>query len=154
MPSRRDLVSMSEEEAIAFLRSQCRAVLATISKDGMPHLVNMSYGVDPEGRIVMSSFAKSQKVKNMERDPRATVSVESGGAYAEIRSVMAQCAVEILREAEDVRANIGFIRSAYSKNPSEGVKEQVENSMTKRVIMRFTPGRLISWDHSRLAGKY
>ncbi len=154
MPSRRDLIRMSDAESLEYLRSQCKAVLGTIGKDGMPHMVTLYYGVDPEGRIVISSFAKAQKVVNVERDPRATISVESGEFYHEIKSVMAQCDAEIIREFEPMRAAMQYIRSANGRPHSEGAQEQITASYTKRVVIRLTPRRYISWDHSKLGDKY
>ncbi|PLK25750.1 pyridoxamine 5'-phosphate oxidase family protein [Novosphingobium sp. TH158] len=154
MPSRRDLIRMTDEEAIAFLRSECKAVLGTIGKDGMPHMVTLYYGVDPQGRIVVTSFAKAQKVVNVERDPRATISVESGDTYHEIKSVMAQCSAEIIREYDEVREAMQYIRSANPRPHTEEAQEQITASYTKRVVIRLTPQRLISWDHSKLEGKY
>lgn len=154
MPSRRDLVRMSDDEAIAYLRSECKAVLGTIGKDGMPHLVTLYFGVDPEGRIVVTSFAKAQKVLNVERDPRATLCVESGAAYHDIKSVMAQCSAEILRDFDEVRASMQYIRSANARPHTPEASEQITASYTKRVVIRLTPQRLISWDHSKLDGKY
>jgi len=154
MPSRRDQIRMSDEEALTYLRSQCKCVLGTIGKDGMPHLVTLHYGVDPEGRIVISSFAKAQKVVNAERDPRATITVESGGNYYEIKSVMAQCHVEIVRDYEPMRAAMQYIRSAGNTPHGEAAQAQIKASYAKRVVLRLTPFRLISWDHAKLEGKY
>jgi len=154
MPSRRDLIRMSDEESLTYLRTQCKAVLGTIGKDGMPHMVTLYYGVDPEGGIVISSFAKAQKVVNCERDPRATISVETGNAYHEIKSVMAQCNVEIVREFEPMRAAMQYIRSANPRPHTEDAQEQITASYTKRVVLRLTPYRYISWDHSKLGDKY
>lgn len=154
MPSRRDLIRMSDEESLTFLRSECKAVLGTIGKDGMPHMVTLYYGVDPEGRIVVTSFAKAQKVVNVERDPRATITVESGNAYHEIKSVMAQCDVEVIREYDDVRASMQYIRSANNRPHTEGAQEQIRASYAKRVVLRLTPFRFISWDHSKLGEHY
>ena len=154
MPSRRDLIRMSEEESLAYLRTECKAVLGTIGKDGMPHLVTLYYGVDPEGRIVVTSFAKAQKVVNVERDPRATISVESGATYHEIKSVMAQCRAEIIREFDEVREAMQYIRTANPRPHTPEAREQITASYTKRVVIRLTPYRYISWDHSKLDGKY
>lgn len=154
MPSRRDLIRMSDAESIEFLRSECKTVLGTIGKDGMPHLVTLYYGVDPEGRIVISSFAKAQKVVNCERDPRATITVETGKAYHEIKSVMAQCNVEIIRDFEPMRAAMQYIRSANPRPHTEEAQEQIRASYAKRVVLRLTPFRMISWDHSKLGEKY
>lgn len=154
MPSRRDLIRMSDEEAIAFLRAECKAVLGTIGKDGMPHMVTLYYGVDPQGRIVVTSFAKAQKVMNVERDPRATISVESGESYHEIKSVMAQCSAEIVRDYDEVREAMQYIRSSNPRPHTPEAKEQITASYSKRVVLRLTPKRLISWDHSKLGSKY
>jgi len=154
MPSRRDLIRMSDAESLTYLRSQCKAVLGTIGKDGMPHMVTLYYGVDPEGRIVITSFAKAQKVVNVERDPRATISVESGAVYHEIKSVMAQCDAEIIRDYEDVRASMQYIRSANARPHTDDARQQITDSYTKRVVIRLTPRRYISWDHSKLGDKY
>lgn len=154
MPSRRDLIRMSDEESLEFLRSECKTVLGTIGKDGMPHMVTLYYGVDPQGRIVISSFAKAQKVVNCERDPRATITVETGKAYHEIKSVMAQCDVEIVRDYDEMRAAMQHIRSANPRPHTEEAQEQIKASYAKRVVLRLTPFRFISWDHSKLGEKY
>ena len=154
MPSRRDLIRMSDAESLDYLRGECKCVLGTIGKDGMPHLVTVHYGVDPEGRIVISSFAKAQKVINAVRDPRATISVETGANYTAIKSVMAQCAVEIVRDFEPMRAAMQHIRSAGNTPHGEEAQAQIRASYAKRVVLRLTPVRFISWDHSRLGGKY
>ncbi|MCW1403410.1 pyridoxamine 5'-phosphate oxidase family protein [Novosphingobium sp. MW5] len=154
MPSRRDLIRMSDAESLEYLRGQCKTVLGTIDKDGMPHMVTLYYGVDPEGRIVISSFAKAQKVVNCERDPRATITVESGDTYHEIKSVMAQCNVEIIRDFEPMRAAMQHIRSANPRPHTEEAQKQIRASYAKRVVLRLTPYRFISWDHSKLEGKY
>lgn len=154
MPSRRDLIRMSDEESLEYLRGQCKTVLGTIGKDGMPHMVTLYYGVDPQGRIVISSFAKAQKVVNLTRDPRATITVETGDTYHEIKSVMAQCNVEIVRDFDEMRAAMQHIRSANPRPHTEEAQEQIRASYAKRVVLRLTPFRFISWDHSKLEGKY
>ena len=156
MPSRRELIAMSPQEVAAYLGEQRRIIIVTIGADGMPHPMPMNYGVDGEGRIIIVTFRKSQKVKNLERDPRATLLVESGGTYAELKSVILYCHAEILRESDQVAANMALVRadSQMSTSMSSTMSEQVRASMTKRVILRLTPYRTISWDHSKLAGFY
>jgi PPOX class probable F420-dependent enzyme len=156
MPSRRELIAMTPEEVSAYLAEQRRIVIVTIGKDGMPHPMPMNYGVDDEGRIVIVTFLKSQKVRNLERDPRATLLVESGGPYAELKSAILYCDVEILGDPEDVAANMAKVRAdaEMSGSMSASMSEQVRASMAKRAILRLTPYRTISWDHTKLAGFY
>ena len=156
MPSRRELIRMTPDEERSYLETQRRIILVTVGPGGMPHPVPMNYGLDAEGRIVITSFRKSQKVRNLERDPRATLLVESGETYAELRSVIAYCQAEILTEPEAVAAGMSLVQAAQQVAGSigESMEEQVRASLAKRVILRFTPFRTVSWDHAKLAGYY
>lgn len=156
MPSRRELIAMTPDEVAGYLGQQRRIILVTIGPDGMPHPVPMNYGVDAEGRIIIVTFRKSQKVRNVERDPRASLLVESGGAYAQLKSVILYCRVEVLGDPEDVAANMALVRAdgQMSGSMTQTMSEQVRASMAKRVILRLTPWRTISWDHGKLAGYY
>ena len=93
---------MSDDELSAFLAEQKVMTVGTIGPNGRPHLMPLWYvpdGVDLTGW----TYAKSQKAKNLERDPRATVQVEDGVQYHELRGVMMECDVELDRDAEAVR---------------------------------------------------
>lgn len=156
MPSRREQITMTDDEVRAYLQAQRRIILVTNGAGGMPHPVPMNYGLDLEGRIILTAFRKSQKVKNLERDPRATLLVEGGEAYGELRGVIAWCDAEILYEPEDVARNMALVRAepATAESISGTRNEQVRASISKRVILRFTPFRTASWDHARLGSLY
>src|SRR6059036_3348677 len=101
MPSRRNQISMTDEELRAFVAEQMIVSGATIGPRGRPHLMPLWYvadGVELRGW----TYAKSQKAKNMERDPRATLQVEDGVLYHELRGVMMECDVELERDRERV----------------------------------------------------
>jgi hypothetical protein len=156
MPSRRALIRMKPDELRAYLASQRRIILVTIGQDGMPHPVPMNYGIDEAGRVLITSFRKSQKVKNLERDPRATLLVESGNAYAELKAAILWCAVEIVDDPGRVREGMRLIRAetAMASSLSSGMDGQVRSSIAKRVLLRFTPFRQTSWDHGKLGAFY
>lgn len=156
MPSRRDLIRMTPEEVRAYLSSQRRIILVTNGPDGMPHPVPMNYGVDDEGRILITSFAKAQKVRNLERDPRATLLVESGETYAQLQSVIAYADAEIVTDPDAIAAGMARINAAaqLSGSISGAMSEQVRASIAKRVLLRFTAFRTVSWDHAKLGAFY
>lgn len=156
MPSRRDQIRMTPEEVRAYLLSQRRIILVTNGSDGMPHPVPMNYGLDDDGRILITSFSKAQKVRNLERDPRATLLVESGETYAELKSVIAYADAEILTDPEEIAAGMARINAdtKLSGSISGGMSEQVRASIAKRVLLRFTPFRTVSWDHAKLGAFY
>jgi PPOX class probable F420-dependent enzyme len=156
MPSRRDTIRMSAEEADAYLRSRSRIILVTNGPEGLPHPVPMNYGLDPEGRIIITSFRKSQKVRNLERDPRATLLVESGDNYADLKSVIVFADAEIIGDHEEIPRLMGHIGAdrELAGSISGSMSEQVKASIAKRVVLRFTPRSMVSWDHTKLEGFY
>jgi PPOX class probable F420-dependent enzyme len=155
MPSRREQIQMTEPEVRDFLSEGKIVTCATIGPRGRPHLVPLWYvaeGVELRGW----TYAKSQKAKNMERDPRATLQVEDGVLYHELRGVMMECDVHMERDPERV-AKHGlelFARFTEGSELPPGVREMVEKQASKRVGLRFTPTRIVSWDHGKLGGAY
>src|ERR671919_1621738 len=97
MPSRRSQIEMTDEEVRGFLAEQMVMQCATTGPRGLPHMVPLWYV--PEGiELVGWTYAKSQKAKNLERDPRATVGIEAGVRYHELRGVMFECDVRLERD--------------------------------------------------------
>jgi len=147
---------MTPAELDAYLREQRRIIVVTIGPSGMPHPVPMNYGVDGDGRVLITTFAKSQKVRNLERNPRATLLVESGARYDELRSAMLYCDAELIREPEAIAEGMVLVRADVTMTASlnDRMDAQVRASLAKRVLVRFTAFRTVSWDHGKLAGFY
>jgi nitroimidazol reductase NimA-like FMN-containing flavoprotein (pyridoxamine 5'-phosphate oxidase superfamily) len=156
MPSRREQIGMSPDEVLAYLAARTRIIVVTNGPGGMPHPVPMNYGLDGENRIIITSFRKSQKLRNLERDPRASLLVESGERYAELKSVILYADAEILDDPEEVAREMRHIRAEaeLAGSLSAGMSEQVRASLAKRVVVRFTPFRTVSWDHAKLDRHY
>jgi PPOX class probable F420-dependent enzyme len=157
MPSRRDQIRMTDDELRDFLAEQKIVSVATLGPNGRPHLVPLWY-VPGDGELTGWTFAKSQKTKNLERDPHATLQVEAGVDYAELRGVMFECDVALEREPARV-AEYG--RSLFRRYGGGGdgeldpaVSEMVDKQAQKRVGLRFTPTRTVSWDLRKLVGTY
>jgi PPOX class probable F420-dependent enzyme len=152
MPSRRDQIAMSDDELRAFLAEQRVVTCATIGPNGRPHLMPLWYAV---GDLVLRgwTYAKSQKAKNLERDPRATLQVEDGELYHELRGVMMECDVAIERDADKV-ANFGMALFQRFGATGPDVEEMIAKQAPKRIGLTFTPTRIVSWDHSKLGGRY
>jgi PPOX class probable F420-dependent enzyme len=150
MASRRDQIHMSDDEVRAFLEEQMVMTIGTIGPQGRPHLMALWYVPDGLG-MTGWTYAKSQKAKNLERDPRATVQVEDGIQYHELRGVMMECDVELDQDAEPYGLAL-FER--YAGTLDEKVTTMVAKQAPKRVGLRFTPTRVVSWDHSKLEGVY
>jgi PPOX class probable F420-dependent enzyme len=152
VPSRRDQITMSDEELRAFLAEKKVVTCATIGPNGRPHLMPRWYAVDD---LTLRGWtdAKSQKAKNLERDPRATLQVEAGEAYHELRGVMMECDVAIERDADRV-VNFGLALFQRFGATGEEVENMIRAQAPKRIGMTFTPTRIVSWDHRKLGGTY
>ena len=148
---------MSDSELQHFLAEQKIVSVGTIGPNGRPHLVPLWYVVDGT-ELRGWTYAKSQKAKNLERDPHATLQIEDGVDYAELRGVMFECDVEIERDPEKV-ADYGMaLFGRYGPGPEgevpDEVRQMVLKQAQKRIGLRFVPTRTVSWDHSKLGGTY
>lgn len=157
MPSRRDLIKMDDAEVAAFLDEQRTVICATNGKDGWPHLMPLWFVVR-EGTLWAWTFAKSQKTRNLERDARATLQLEAGEEYQELRGVMLETEVTVHTDVETVlgvgedvfRRYGGGITGDLADEVTAMVRAQAE----KRVAFEFVERRRTSWDHRKLGGTY
>jgi len=145
---------MSEEEVASFLAEQKVTACATNGRSGWPHVMPLWY-VLRGGRVWGWTYAKSQKARNLERDGRATLSLETGDRYEELRGVMIESRVAIHRELETVIEVGREILERYGGGAlGEGFMEVVRAQAAKRVALEFAPVRTVSWDHRKLGGGY
>ncbi|HEX8122405.1 MAG TPA: pyridoxamine 5'-phosphate oxidase family protein [Solirubrobacteraceae bacterium] len=152
--SRRDQIKMTEEEVAAFLDEQRVVVCATNGRDGFPHLMPLWYVVR-DGEVCAWTFAKSQKVRNLERDPRATLQVEDGEQYQELRGAMLKCEVELIRDTPRVEAfGIELFTRYTDGGADDAVRAMVAKQAPKRVLLRFAERERATWDHRKLGGTY
>jgi general stress protein 26 len=159
MPSRRDKIKMSDEEIVAFLAEGKTANIATMGPNGRPHLVALWYvphGSGDDLTIETWTFAKSQKAANLRRVPQATILVETGESYEELRGVSMECDVELVSDVEKITAVGAQLMRRYSGNPeiATSASQFVRLQAPKRVGLICRPTKIVSWDHAKLAGTY
>ena len=148
--NRRQQIQLSPEEQAAFFRETHKAALATIDRDGFPHVVGMNY-VAKDGAFYMTSYGKAQKVVNIRRNPKVGLMVESGQTYSELRGVMVRGHCEVIEDLEAVKA--AFASMAEERRTRAPARDAVQ-SAPKRVVLKIVPHRVISWDHRKLGGRY
>ena len=156
--SRRDAIRMSDEEVREFLDEQRTVICATNGRGGWPHLMPLWYvaresGPGGEPELWAWTFAKSQKVRNLERDARATLQVEAGEAYAELRGVMLECEVAVHRDVERIRELALELFERYG-GVDDDVRAMIDKQAPKRVALQFVERRRATWDHRKLGGTY
>jgi PPOX class probable F420-dependent enzyme len=156
MPSRREQIQLSEAEQRELLESERVVVVSSNGPRGWPHSMPMWF-TTRDGEVWVWTYAKSQKVKNLERDPRATLLIETGAEYVELRGIQIEAEAELVRDAEAV-FEFGrelTIRYARGIDSIEGdAATALQAQAAKRVAIRFKPVRVASWDHRKLGGTY
>jgi PPOX class probable F420-dependent enzyme len=156
--SRRNQIRMTDAELRDFLANSQTIIITSINRDGTPHPMPMWYGVEPDGSIVMTTFTKSQKIRNIERDPRVALLVEDGTVYGELRGVVIYGKAELIRDTEKVVDILTRVSSKSLEDPSdetrEGIRKAVRGTALKRTGILVHPGEIVSWDHRKLGGAY
>lgn len=154
--SRRDQITLTPAEQLALLEEERIVIATTNGPRGWPHSMPLWYTLR-DGDIWAWTFAKSQKVRNLERDPRCTLLVEAGVEYGELRGVQIEAEAELVRDLETVY-EFGVelaIRYAEGIDSIEGdAAAGLRAQAPKRVAIHFHPVRLATWDHRKLGGIY
>jgi PPOX class probable F420-dependent enzyme len=144
---------MSGEEVRAFLGEKMVMQCATVGPRGVPHMVPLWFVGDAE-ELRGWTYAKSQKARNLERDPHATLGLEAGVQYHELRGVMFECDVRISRDPGHVERFGLELFDRYAGELSDEIRAMVAAQAPKRVGLTFRPTRTVSWDHRKLGGVY
>ncbi len=154
MPSRRDSIRMTEAEMWDYIAERKNAHLATINRDGSPHLTTLWFAL-VDGDIVLETFRKSQKVKNLERDARLSLMFESGTEYQQLRGVVIHARAELHNEVATVHRLHKEVLRRNSPEIGEELIEQASAGMApKKTAIVVRPEKIISWDHSKLDVSY
>ncbi|HEX2127920.1 MAG TPA: pyridoxamine 5'-phosphate oxidase family protein [Solirubrobacterales bacterium] len=167
MASKRDQIKLTAAEQLELLETERVAVVSSLGPRGWPHAMPMWFTLrEPRGDVPpgaapkelwMWTYAKSQKARNLERDPRATVLVETGFEYTELRGVSIEAEAELIRDPETV-FEFGkelTVRYAEGIESIEGdAAAALQAQAAKRVAIRFTARRVATWDHRKLGGGY
>ena|SRR5690348_2015572 len=152
---RRKAIALSPEEQRQYLAESHTIILTSIDGHGYPHPVAMWYAVEPDGAVVMTTFAKSQKAMNLRRDPRCALLVESGRTYPELKGLLIRGRASLDDDTEHVLDVLALVHAKYGM-PGSGaaLRDAMRGQARKRVVVRIRPERVSSWDHGKLGGAY
>lgn len=156
MALKRSLIKLTPDERARFLADGETIYLASNGEDGYPHLIAMWYAIEGD-TILMTTFRKSQKVKNLRRDPRCALLLEEGATYDKLKGVFLRGTCEIIEDEETTLATLGKVgaRAARSSTPPpKAAMEAMRPQAQKRVTLVFRADKTRSWDHAKLGGAY
>lgn len=150
--NRREQIRMGPQEIRAFLEQQRTAAVASIGRDGFPHVVAMWY-VPTQDALAFWTYAKSQKTVNLRRDPRLTCLIESGESYDELRGVQIKGRAEIVEDRTEVQRWGETIWARYAPGElNDAMRQVIAAQAAKRIVVVVHPVEIASWDHRKLAG--
>ena len=150
---RRDLIRMTDDEVDAYLHQVRTLNVATINPDGHPHLVAMWYGF-LDGDVVFWTYGKSQKILNLGRNPLMTGLVESGATYDQLKGVELIGRGIVVEDRDYVHRVGESVVARHSGLTGEALQQSVAVAEPKRHAVRFEVDRVVSWDHTKLGGRY
>ncbi len=127
---------MEISDALQFLRTNSRAVLATARQDGTPQMSPVTVTVDAADRVVISSRETAVKTRNLRRDPRAWVCAFTDGFFGPWVQVSGTVEVVSLPEAMD--ALVDYYRRAAGEHP-DWDEYRAAMEQDRRVVLRLTP---------------
>lgn len=152
--------SLNPDELATFLEEGHTLQVASIDRDGFPHLAPMWYVVR-DGKIVFRSFSKSQKIVNLMRNPKLSVLLETGESYAELRGAMIRGTATLVTDRDYVLDIYGGLAAKYEM--IGGRREQLDAEGLEVAFGRFAerntavivePEKIATWEHAKLGGAY
>lgn len=120
------------------------AKLGTHARDGGIHLVPMWF-LWKGGRLLIPTNHATQKVRNLERDPRATVTIDDSGVGLDLRGITLRCAVDIVRAPRSYALNRA-IHLKYLSSTERDLPHVNAYLSTDDVTIRLRPLRAFTWD--------
>ena len=154
MPSRRGSIALTAEEQEKMLNESWTLQVASAGHKGFPHLVAMWYVID-QGEICFTTFRKSQKILNLQREPKMTVMLEGGKAYAELHGLVIEGNGVVEDETANTARIMGLVGAKYNGIPAPmETPDAALKVASKRVVVRLKPVNIYSWDHKNLGGVY
>lgn len=152
--SRREQIRMTPEEVEAYLTVEKDLQVASLNADGSPHLVTMWFAV-MEGDVCFWTYGRSQKIVNLQRDPRVSVLVATGEHYGELRGVSISGRAQVIEDRDEVnRIGETVFEKYWMPIEDDATREGVRAMGIKRLGVRITADKVVSWDHAKLAGMY
>jgi len=152
MTNARDRIRLTEAEQDELLEAARVLQIASILPDGRPHLVPMWFARDDDGLLIFSTYGTSQKILNLERDPRITALAETGHEYDEVRGLSIDGRAEVVRDPHVTMRTLQLVGAHTNQRPRPAADPSAEPppAAYKRVTVRIHPERVRSWDHRKI----
>lgn len=139
---------MSKDETKTFLKQGTfTGKLATVSKDGSPHVVPIWFILDNEDNIIFETFDTSVKGKNILRDSRVSLSVDDQKFPYSFVTIFGRA--EILKSYDNKEGSNEFLQWAKEISARYVGQKKADvyakrNSSEGAVLFRIIPKKIIA----------
>ena len=140
-------IELTEDEQWELLESNAIARLATVDSNGLPHVVPLWYVTDRDRGIAFSTPGDTTKVRHLEATPKASLTVDEGESYFQLRAVIAEGTV--CRVEEPNRLERRWCQKYFDRNERPAFMEALYEGR-EWVWFRLEPGRWVSWDNGKI----
>jgi hypothetical protein len=138
------LPAMTDEELVSFLEQAQFSRLGTINEDGTAHIAPIFFNY-VDGQILMATQVPSRKIRNIKRDNRVTVLIDT--TDVPFKGALIYGTAEL--DYEDViPKRIAIFRKRLSQEDAETYARRISGKW-QCVIVRITPSHIASFDYSK-----
>jgi|TARA_A100000164_G_scaffold259087_1_gene231068 general stress protein 26 len=135
--------AMSETELEQFIDSKPGwIILTTIGADGFPHSVPLGYFRDGT-KIYLGCKDHTQKIRNVERNPKVSLCLESGSTMSDIKGVLLRGTATIVREPEE-RLSLHQLAARQRGVPEDNLPQSVSEGAAYIKVADYT---VTSWNY-------
>ena len=147
--SRRDQIQMTPDEVRSFIDAKKTITIVSNGPGGFPHPMPMWFARDPDDSIRMATSRTSQKILNIQRDPRVSLLCETGIEYQELRGVVLYGRAQLIDDFElvcDTLLRAGGRGEGLPRDEAAAktVMDAMRKNAEKRFVIRVAPERVVS----------
>jgi nitroimidazol reductase NimA-like FMN-containing flavoprotein (pyridoxamine 5'-phosphate oxidase superfamily) len=143
-------VTLTDDEAWAFLHEGHTGILSTMRADGYPIALPVWYVVD-EQVIYTRTPASAKKLARIQRNPRASFLVEHGLQWRELQAVVVSVDAHIIDDEASASRVFELMNAKYEAFRTANLPDASKRHYSKSTAIALRPvGPFVTWDNSRL----
>ena len=141
---------MNDAERDAFLSAERTCRVASIGRDGSPHVTPLWFAWDGSA-LWLTSIVRSQRWADLRRDHRVSVIVDAGGPFTELRGVELRGGVEVVGEVPRTGEPVPELEVPERIFADKYAGGRVHHD-GRHAWLRLRPSKVVSWDFRKMGG--
>lgn len=141
-------LQMTGDELDAFLSAHRNCYVGTVSERGWPHVAPLAYTrLDDPRTLYVRTHPRSRKAKNLYYENRASVVVDEGVEYADLKGFFVHAYATVVRD--DDRLDETFVETQYDGEIPDLIA-RIHARQDEWVWFELDPAHVVTWDNSKL----